>query len=591
LADHGSHQPLTARDPHCDVTYAKEIHVVNEPTWIESTSGPLFAWISRPLGGDVRGGVVLAQPVGFEARGARRALRNLARALAARGYVALRFDYTGTGDSVGDFGQALPDPQWLEDVASTVRFLRSAQVTSVSAVGMRLGALAASVAASRFDLDLSALVLWDPCESGRGFLRELRALESLRRESFYDRDGGSVETAEYLFPGDVAESLRSLNMIDANPANLAGRTLVLTRSQRPISSRLRQHLEQTNVDFDTTEEQEALLDIHPFYASIPHATITRIADWIVQNGDEVVSASSMVLQPQAITSPPGSSVAVRERALYVGPRGLFALISEPEQGGEGPWVVMYGGIHEDHTGPSRLWVELSRRWAASGLRCVRVDVTGMGESPRPQGEPPVQAFDPIWVNDVSTLSSALDRDDPTNLVFIGTCSGAFLAIESAFAARSRGLCIVNPPIGTDYIHALIRLQASESSIARLLARPMRKLLETHHWIATLLWQTLRPLLPRRWSTDVMKQIVANGADIYVLGSADDLSPYPNIPILRSIEGRHIGAVKPYPFILVPDLDHDLAFAVGRERTVSLLEAHVRSRFSSNASITTSREDQ
>ena len=76
----------------------------------------------------------------------------------------------------------------------------------------------------------------------------------------------------------------------------------------------------------------------------------------------------------------------------------------------------------------------------------------------------------------------------------------------------------------------------------------------------------------------MERIIDKGCDVFVLGSADDLSPYPKVPILRSIEGRRHGHARPYPFILVPELDHDLTFAVGRAATAELLEEHVRRVF-------------
>src|ERR1019366_1252320 len=99
------------------------------------------------------------------------------------GFVALRFDYAGTGDSNGGFATAPSDPQWIDNVANAVSYLRNSRITLVSVVGMRLGATLAGLAASRHDLGLTSMVLWDPCESVHRYLRELRALESLRREN------------------------------------------------------------------------------------------------------------------------------------------------------------------------------------------------------------------------------------------------------------------------------------------------------------------------------------------------------------------------------------------------------------------------
>ena len=98
-------------------------------------------------------------------------------ALAARGFVTLRFDFDGTGDSSGGFNDAGRDQLWIESVVEATKYLRSLGLNSVSAVGMRLGATLFGVAADRHQLDLSSVVLWDPCDSGQSFLRELNALD------------------------------------------------------------------------------------------------------------------------------------------------------------------------------------------------------------------------------------------------------------------------------------------------------------------------------------------------------------------------------------------------------------------------------
>ncbi len=58
---------------------------------------------------------------------------------------------------------------------------------------------------------------------------------------------------------------------------------------------------------------------------------------------------------------------VRESVVDLGPNDLFGVVSEPLDGVQGPLIVMVNGVHEDHVGPARLLVELSRRWAQLGL--------------------------------------------------------------------------------------------------------------------------------------------------------------------------------------------------------------------------------
>ena len=551
--------------------------ILNDPLWFPGTAGPLFGWLSRPAAGEVRGGVVLASTVGFEARSARIALRSLSRELAASGFAVLRFDYSALGDSAGDFGSVDPNQQWPQDVASAVRYLRDASVDEVSVVGIRLGATIAAVAAQRHELDLGAVVLWDPCESGRSYLRELRALEALRRTEFSHDDSGVVETGEFLFHAEMAASLKAMSVASGDGAPLAERTLAVARRSRPLSEAFLAKIASPATSTRVSDEVEILLSTHPFFAQTPEQDVKELVAWLSE-GPASSSSAAFALADHAVVGRDEGGAEIVERAIFLGPRRLFGIVTEPAGAKGGPWIVMYPGIHEDHTGPSRFWVELSRQWSSRGLRCLRLDVSGLGETARAADEAPVRQFDPLWVRDVATVGPALDEGDPSNVVYLGMCSAGFLAVESALASGARGLCLVNPFIGVDVVHFFTSLENSSSPVAHRVAAPLRRLHESHHWWSALLWQICHFVLPRRMRVNVMERIIDKGCDVFVLGSADDLSPYPKVPILRSIEGRRHGHARPYPFILVPELDHDLTFAVGRAATAELLEEHVRRVF-------------
>jgi pimeloyl-ACP methyl ester carboxylesterase len=99
--------------------------------------------------------------------------RVLATQLERAGYAALRFDYSGTGDSLGD-SQAVTVDAWVSDVAIAADQLRSASgAARLAVVGLRFGATLATLAGARGDLRLRHLVLWDPVVDGAAYVREL----------------------------------------------------------------------------------------------------------------------------------------------------------------------------------------------------------------------------------------------------------------------------------------------------------------------------------------------------------------------------------------------------------------------------------
>jgi len=117
--------------------------------------------------------VLLCNPFGEEASRVHRTYRVLATQLERAGYATLRFDYSGTGDSLGE-GAAATIDAWVSDVVIAAEQLRAVSgATRLAIVGLRLGGALAMLASARGDLRARHLVLWDPVVDGAGYLREL----------------------------------------------------------------------------------------------------------------------------------------------------------------------------------------------------------------------------------------------------------------------------------------------------------------------------------------------------------------------------------------------------------------------------------
>lgn len=94
--------------------------------------------------GSPRGGVVLCGPIGAERERGYRTLVEIARAVAADGFDALRFDYRGIGESTGRFEDyCLSD--WRKDIEACVKLSRDRlRGRPLGLWGARAGALLAS---------------------------------------------------------------------------------------------------------------------------------------------------------------------------------------------------------------------------------------------------------------------------------------------------------------------------------------------------------------------------------------------------------------------------------------------------------------
>jgi pimeloyl-ACP methyl ester carboxylesterase len=119
--------------------------------------------------------VLLCPPLGQDQIRCHRLYRQLANALAAAGIPVLRFDYYGTGDSIGGSAD-ISWPRCIEDIATAASELRTlAGCERIVAFGTRLGgslSLAAALPA-RF----TQLIMWDPVLDGAAHVGRLDDLQ------------------------------------------------------------------------------------------------------------------------------------------------------------------------------------------------------------------------------------------------------------------------------------------------------------------------------------------------------------------------------------------------------------------------------
>lgn len=119
-------------------------------------------------------GVVLCPAFGQEAVRAHRMMRVLAERLVRAGHPVLRFDYYGTGDSMGEDSDGDLDG-WASDIHTADRALRARSTAQQTVwIGMRLGGSIALRAAEQAPPGLRRLILWDPVLDGARYLHYLR---------------------------------------------------------------------------------------------------------------------------------------------------------------------------------------------------------------------------------------------------------------------------------------------------------------------------------------------------------------------------------------------------------------------------------
>ena len=309
--------------------------------------------------------------------------------------------------------------EWLGNIRLAIDCARSLGAERVGVVGLRLGATLAAVELARGG-PVDDLVLWDPCATGKAFLREQRAMAAFRREMAVElgalpegevpgsgeaSEDGLVEAPGIVFSAATAADLDPLAVAwsDQSPAS---RELVLTREERRVERAVAKRLTMPGVESSSILGQEALFAEKP---ATPVPTLDRIVSWFSEPGGPAVRLTMPKGPATAVHRAPGRP-GVRERAVEFGPGRLFGVFSEPEDGidSSAPTVVFLNVGLIGHQGPGRLWVELARACAAAGnVRCVRVDLSGIGDSPARPGRAELRAFPHDAPDDMDDIRRAL----------------------------------------------------------------------------------------------------------------------------------------------------------------------------------------
>lgn len=546
-----------------------------QPIWFGSAEQPLFGWLHLPTRASV--GVVLCPPIGNEGLAAERAFRRLGESLESAGVAVLRFDYRGTGDSAGSVEDIAEVSLWVEDVSVALAHLRSTGIARVALVGMRLGALfAGAVAAQQGDVD--GLVLWDPCDSGRRYLREQRLLGATGAVATPQRSDDRVEILGVELSKTLADSLAELQLLEGDE-ELPPQVLVLLRPGGAVRPEVAARLA-ASTQWGTAVGQDRLFDVDVWHPFVAESTIEQIVEWAQQCLEGGADTPIVPRLPDAARSTvlltagePTRGAAVVEHVVSIGPGGLFGIVSAPAQeaGTPGRSMLLLNLGLDHHIGPSRLWVDLAREWAAKGMRVLRVDLGGIGDSPARPGHADTIVFPANAIADASAAARFLAPDAPEQVLIVGVCSGGYHAAETAAALGSRAVVLVNPAVPA--VRAVPSLDHEEvdardvrrtvrkvGPVSRVLAANMRAVGLAHALIPKPGWWLLDKLHLYTYPARAFRPLVEGGTDTFViLGEAES----GKFLVRGRSELRRLERSGRFHFHVHPELDHTLVRARSR----------------------------
>jgi alpha-beta hydrolase superfamily lysophospholipase len=564
-------------------------------TWFGPEDRPLAGWLHLPEAGTARAGIVLCSSLGVEALVAQPGYLRLARRLQEMGFAVLRFDYSATGDSAGSIERDASIEHWVEDVAIARDFIASCGVERVGAVGLRIGATLAARSLSEHG-GFDALAMWDPCSTGRAFLREQQALKALTftgNSSYDDADG--LDLISLWMPGSLATDL-SATALDASRCPDGLKTLLVTRANRPKSAQVLDWLEHPGAEEIEAKGQEEFLDVAPGISELPLDTIDRIAEWFDGVFDERATPITRHITSDAVVARDGEGRQIVERLSTFGSAGLFGVVTEPAvDAGLPPLVLLNVGLLH-HIGPGGLWVDVARQWATRGARVLRFDLGGIGESPalpyHSEGvEYPLEA-----VEDIVDAMRFVAPDDYENVILVGICSGAYHALEASIALNITGAAIINPILSFDPTevregrpidtrrnavqphYGIVRWMRGTPAVTRITRwSPILKVRESprvaqiiDEWTPEFVWNLLDKTGAIRSGASVLEMIGSGGTSILLI--CGDLEARTFRRAGKRIDALISAGV--LTFEVLPGLDHSLFSAKSRRDARRWLDGFV-----------------
>ena len=416
------------------------------------------------------------------------ALRLLAEGLSRDGLPALRFDYLGTGDAAGETEDTTLE-LWIQSAglaADEVR--RRTQGSTVSLIGVRIGAtVALQTALER--RDVRSLVLWDPVLDGDAYLSGLRARqEDWARMYAVTHWRGPPGGEDHFLGYPMSPALReSLEAVRPEGLRRAPARRVLIVASRPDSGvELVKSLEELGVAVELLMIPEADVwnqSVDIVVSTVPTGVLRDMRSWLARAShdrasEDTASLESPSSEPGVVGLQRAGSARWRpsveldqpvERAVIFGEPGrLVGVLTQPpadhfssEPDGsdaahssatsvpasnrsstDSPAVILLNAGLIHRAGPQRLWVRAARRLALGGRSVLRFDYSGVGDSP------PRQDHVPFHESRILETRAAMDflteETGHERFVLMGLCTGADYGFGTAMEdSRVVGLVLLD----------------------------------------------------------------------------------------------------------------------------------------------------
>jgi alpha-beta hydrolase superfamily lysophospholipase len=374
----------------------------------------------------------------------------------------LQIELPGSGNSAGDPGDPARLEVWTQAVSAAARWLRAASgAPRIVALGVGLGGLVAYRSAFE-QAPIDDLVLWAVPARGRALVRELRVYSRLPVSSVLGPGDtgppllpdGAVLAAGYLLSAETAAALEAVDLTELPLPNAQHcRVLLLGRSGLTVDRLLRGSLERAGVEVTVASGRS-----HPGINEV----FDRVDAWLAEgeaHRDRFSTAVEVPARDRTISTKvaePSSQehlrlswtgVELRETPVWVDrPSGrLCGVLTEPLHVRAHLSAVLLNAGPQRHAGPSRMWVEIARRWAARGVPTLRIDPPWTRDDEDAGADEGARFVADYAEETCAVLEMLRARGLPSRFVLLGLSAGAYWSMRAALRDEQiAAIIMLNP---------------------------------------------------------------------------------------------------------------------------------------------------
>ncbi len=586
------------------------------PHYFGDADAPLFGWLHPDsMGQQADVGLVVCSPFGFEEVCAHRSVKHMAEAFSSAGIPTLRFDYAGCGDSAGDEFEPNILSGWVDSIHQAIDHLKRASgVRSVFLLGVRLGATLASVAAVD-RTDVSGLISIAPVVRGRSYVRELLVLGQTGLAA--SAGGGTkeevLEAAGFVMTQETRGAVTALDLRTL-PRPPAKNILLIERDDVPAAQDWLPSLQSFDVSVVSRNwpgYRDMMTD--PQRAKYPAEMMTGILSEIQKWRECLSQNRTTMLEPEhSLPVLPQSAVwgslRFKESVAQIntGTSKLYGILTQLSDqtvaSAKRVGVVMINSGSVHHIGPNRLWVQLSRRWAEHGLIVLRLDLSGVGDSPSREGTQDNVVYSAEARHDIalalSFMRELVGQEGECHLM--GLCSGAYHTFKAAVAGEIMTSALMINPLTFNWIVGTpLNDVIKDYEVISLSSKYRRNLLSKEPWMKLVrgqldfkyifgvavrrVWAFVQPAvaeiarivgIPLRDDIAAdLKAIAARGVPQHYVFAIGD----PGEVLLRRQSGRILNkliAGEQLSICRIPDADHTFTRLDARERLIATLDQYM-----------------